>query len=179
MKKILQPIPEVRIEMKTSKRLKGEVGVFATRNLKKGSIIADANQYLSEKFISWAVFHNLDSITQKKIMDYCPGDANGFYAPPDLNYISIAWHLNHSCNPNAGFLENYNLVAVRDIKKGEELTWDYSTYESNPNFKMKCLCGSKNCRTTITGNDWKLLMQNKDRKKYISSEIKNLAKQLK
>src|SRR3954470_10317610 len=36
--------------------------------------------------------------------------------------------VNHSCTPNAGFVEgNPVLVALRDIAAGEEICWDYST----------------------------------------------------
>jgi hypothetical protein len=44
---------------------------------------------------------------------------------------------------------------MRDIEKGEELTYDYSLADSNPNFSINCSCGSRDCRKTITGNDWK------------------------
>jgi len=50
-------------------------------------------------------------------------------------------YLNHSCEPNTkeGRLCD---VAARDIKKGEELTTDYSV-NAPPHIKMKCLCGSR------------------------------------
>ena len=174
MKKSIS-IPSVRIEIKPSKMLEGEVGVFATRNLAKNSIIADAEQF-PEIFVPWSEFHKLDPITQRKIMDYCCGDEKGFLVPPDLNYLSIAWHLNHSCEPNVGFNDNSDFVAVRNIKKGEELCWDYSYLESNPNFKMKCACGKRVCRKLITGNDWIFLLNDVKKFKYISPEIKKKVK---
>ena len=39
-------------------------------------------------------------------------------------------------------------VAKRDIKKGEEVGEDYAEDET-PGFRMKCNCGSKNCRGLI------------------------------
>lgn len=177
MKKISsKTINEVRIEMKPSRMLKGEVGVFATRNLKKNSIVVDASQFLCEKFIPWEKYNELDSITQRKVMDYCSGDVKGFYAPPDLNYLSIAWHLNHSCEPNVGFDDGYNFVAMKNIKMGEELFWDYCYDESNPDFKMNCSCGSKKCRKVITGEDWKQLIKSKKAWQFLSTDIKKLAK---
>lgn len=168
-------VPMVRIEMKPSLMLKGQVGVFAVRALKKDSIIVDASQFLTETLVPWSDFKALDKITQSKIMDYCSGDEQGFYTPPDLNYLSIGWHLNHSCSPNVGFNKGYNFVAMRNIKKGEELFWDYSYDESNPDFSMKCSCGGKHCRKVITGNDWKLLAKNKRIWNYLSSDIQKLA----
>ncbi|MBS3092553.1 SET domain-containing protein [Candidatus Pacearchaeota archaeon] len=68
---------------------------------------------------------------------------------------------NHSCDPNAGVNGQIFLVAVRDINKGEEITFDYAmtiseSVGSNIVFEMDCNCGYENCRKKITENDWKL-----------------------
>ena len=63
--------------------------------------------------------------------------------------------LNHSCNPNVGIRGQVSFVAMRDIRRGEELTYDW-TMENPGKWSFKCNCGEKNCRMTITGNDWKL-----------------------
>lgn len=65
---------------------------------------------------------------------------------------------NHSCNPNCGINHNLQLVALRAIKKGEELFWDYSTSMLERHWTMKCSCGEKNCRKIIT--DFDLLPKN-------------------
>ena len=170
----MKTYPEVRIEIKPSNMLKGEVGVFSVRNIKKDSIIVDTNQLKCRHF-SWSIFEKLDKITQNKIYGYCPGDKKGFCAPPDLNYISIAWHLNHCCDPNVGLDKEFNFVAMREIKKGEELCWDYAYDETNPDFRMPCSCGAKKCRGVVTGNDWKLLIKNKRVCKYLSEAVKKHA----
>ena len=36
-----------------------------------------------------------------------------------------------------------------NIKKGEEITIDYSITEDDPYWKMKCGCSNKDCRKTI------------------------------
>lgn len=63
--------------------------------------------------------------------------------------------LNHSCNPNLGIRNNvfggYDFVTMRNIKKGEELCWDYCMSEYKSIAVKKCLCGSKNCRRQIKG----------------------------
>jgi hypothetical protein len=46
-------------------------------------------------------------------------------------------------------------LARRDIKAGEEVTYDYGTTECNPKWTMDCLCGLECCRGRITGDDWK------------------------
>lgn len=58
--------------------------------------------------------------------------------------------LNHSCNPNALVKGKLSLVAFKDIKEGEEITFDYSAIEGDSRWEMVCLCGEKNCRKIIS-----------------------------
>lgn len=169
-------IRPVRIEIKPSRILDGEVGLFAARNLRRGSVVVDASHFSDLRLVSWKSFNKLDRITQKKIMDYCPGSVKGFLAPPDMNYISIAWHMNHSCNPNVGFNASDDFILIRDVKKGEELRWDYGYDETNPAFKMKCTCGEKECRGKVTGNDWRLLMNDPRKRQFFSRDMKAFLK---
>jgi SET domain len=60
--------------------------------------------------------------------------------------------VNHSCNPNAGlrfFDESIQLIALRDIQPGEEISWDYSTTLSGSDFFLNCACGDDACRGVI------------------------------
>ncbi|HLC86359.1 MAG TPA: SET domain-containing protein-lysine N-methyltransferase [Candidatus Nanoarchaeia archaeon] len=57
--------------------------------------------------------------------------------------------INHSCNPNAGLKNKIFLIAIKNIKNGEEVTFDYSTSEEDPYWKMNCKCHAKNCRNII------------------------------
>ena len=65
-------------------------------------------------------------------------------------------NLNHSCDPNLWLADEVTLQAKRYIAKGEEITLDYSTFCSMPDWKMQCNCKSQNCRGLVTGNDWAL-----------------------
>lgn len=56
-------------------------------------------------------------------------------------------YANHSCNPNCGIRER-DLVAIKPIKKGEEITWDYAT-SIDDDWEMKCKCGESNCRKVV------------------------------
>lgn len=167
-------VSPVIIELKPSKMMASEVGLFAARAIKQDQIVISAKAFSDERLISWEEFRELDKLTQQKIMDFCCGRKEGFYAPKDLNLISIAWHMNHSCAPNIGFDSKYNFVAMRSVKKGEELVWDYSYDETNPKFKLKCQCRSKNCRGVISGNDWRRAKELGLKTKYISSHLKKL-----
>ena len=47
------------------------------------------------------------------------------------------------------------MIASRDIAKDEEVTYDYSTSESEEKWTMECKCGAHCCRKIVTGRDWK------------------------
>ena len=69
-------------------------------------------------------------------------------------------YFNPSCNPNAGIRGQIFLVAMRDIAEDEEVTFDYAMVVSESEnsdlvFSMDCMCGTDQCRKTITENDWK------------------------
>jgi hypothetical protein len=60
----------------------------------------------------------------------------------------VARNINHSCEPNCGMKGLFTLVAMRDIKKGEELLWDYDMSEDS-DWRMECECGTPSCRKVI------------------------------
>ncbi|KAK6115600.1 hypothetical protein DH2020_007869 [Rehmannia glutinosa] len=66
--------------------------------------------------------------------------------------------INHSCDPNCRtekWMVNgevcVGLFAVRDIKKGEEVTFDYNYVRVFGAAAKKCVCGSPSCRGYIGG----------------------------
>lgn len=78
---------------------------------------------------------------------------------------NVARWINHSCNPNCESVIEENdkgkphkdkvfIEAIRDIKPGEELTYNYGiVLEERYTAKLKklweCRCGSKNCTGTM------------------------------
>ncbi|KAL2538450.1 histone methyltransferase [Forsythia ovata] len=67
--------------------------------------------------------------------------------------------INHSCDPNCRtekWMVNgevcVGLFALRDIKKGEEVTFDYNYVRVFGAAVKKCVCGSPNCRGYIGGD---------------------------
>jgi hypothetical protein len=72
-----------------------------------------------------------------------------FADDPDDNDALI----NHSCDPNLWF-DGWALIARRDIKSGEELTFDYATGSTHP-LSSECCCGSRICRGKVSGNEYK------------------------
>ena len=61
--------------------------------------------------------------------------------------------LNHSCEPNAKF-ENRKLVAIREIKASEEITFDYNTTEYDLATPFECHCKSDGCCGVVRGYRW-------------------------
>ena len=73
--------------------------------------------------------------------------------------------INHSCEPNAGIVNDTILVAAKDIHKDEEISFDYSTtMDEGEIWQMECLCGAEKCRGFAA--DFKTLPR-ESRKKYL------------
>ncbi len=78
-----------------------------------------------------------------------------------VNWIEIAkdtWinpnrttvrNFNHSCDPNAIITPRHSVKAIKDIKAGDEITFDYSLTDTDTYWKVTCTCGAKNCRKVI------------------------------
>jgi hypothetical protein len=64
-------------------------------------------------------------------------------------------HMNHGCDPSTRIdFDSMKFVALRDIKKGEEITYNYLTTEYDlvkDREDFDCKCGSKNCLGRIKG----------------------------
>lgn len=60
--------------------------------------------------------------------------------------------MNHSCRPNTFFDTGTLLIsALRDIRKGDELTFFYPSTEWNMDAPFNCFCGEKECLHRIQG----------------------------
>lgn len=88
--------------------------------------------------------------------DYALQIHDGLYlGPRTLDEVDrMTLFINHSCDPNVGFLGQIIYVAMRDIEPGEELCHDYAM-ERTDDYSLACRCGSEYCRGKITGEDWK------------------------
>jgi hypothetical protein len=75
---------------------------------------------------------------------------------------------NHSCNPNCAVNSDLDFHTISEVKKDQELLWDYSTSMLERHWTMNCYCGSDNCRKLITDFD---LLPLKVQKKYLQMHI--------
>ena len=122
-------------------------GAFATRDFSKGTTICK----MHGKVITFEKLKRLYETGKEKICN--PLQIT------EKTYLDLAKpyvYVNHSCNPNCGMRKEAELFALKDIKKGEELYYDYSTtewtYEKFGKYKewsMECNCKSKKCRGTL------------------------------
>jgi len=110
-------------------------GVFALRDFKKGEVI-----------LHWDISH----ILPKEKVDQMTDEEKKYISFLDDKYVVMQEpekYVNHSCKPNT-IAKNFCDVAIKDIKRGEEITADY-TEELPPNTSMKCNCGSSKCKKII------------------------------
>ncbi len=110
-------------------------GVFATRLIERGTCLVVCQGWL---------------VKSNAIDD----DWHAMQVGPDDWLCSAGEHLddciNHSCEPNAGFVTGEpTLFALRDIAAGEQLFWDYSTSISEAGWMLECWCGAPTCRRII------------------------------
>ena len=122
-------------------------GVFAGRNFSKGE---DIFQFIG------SLIHGNENIAPDSYLDnHCVQISKDYYIGPTGGPGDF---INHSCKPNGGFqIKNKGaiIIAIRDIKMGEEITFDYSTSMAEDRYEIDCNCGSENCRKRI--RDFKYL----------------------
>jgi hypothetical protein len=109
------------------------IGVFAIRYIPKGTNIFsnDENEMV---WIDETNIPNIDPALKKLYDDFCVIKNGKCGCPKNFNMLTVGWYLNESKeNPNVQCMDNYDFIALRNIKKGEELTVDYSTYSEFPN----------------------------------------------
>lgn len=102
-------------------------------------------------------------------------DDEFFIVPSNRKELEKTGIFNHSCKPNCGFSNQIILVAIKEIKKGEELVFDYAFNETLME-EFKCNCGSKECRKIIKPTDWKNKEIQEKYGKYFSPYLKEKIK---
>jgi hypothetical protein len=113
-------------------------GVFAKNYIKKGEMLVDAEA---------------DIIKKPNALTLQIGESEYLYA----RYIDNI--INHSCNPNVfvrlykNNKKRYSYIALKNIKKDQELLWNYNTndWDVAKDFVFTCNCNSKTCARIIRG----------------------------
>jgi hypothetical protein len=159
-------------------------GVFALQDIAEGETLIE---YVGE-VISW------DEAQDRHPHD--PQDPNHtFYFHVNEDRVidalyggnSSRW-INHSCKPNCEADEDNDRIfikAIRPIKAGEELNYDYGLIIDEPYTKKlkaeyPCWCGAKNCRGTLLSPkdraDTPKIPKQKKAKAQVKPEVKSKGK---
>lgn len=129
------------------------VGLFAQRDFEPGQRICRLSGTL----------HSLAEVVAE------PDD--GRFSGADVLGVDDGWYLvldelhrcfNHSCDPNAAVVgtgDRVEMIAIRDVRSGDEVTFDYSTTMADDEetivaaghslWRCTCRCGAGNCRGEI------------------------------
>ncbi len=119
-------------------------GIFSLEPIRKGELVAVFGGVVYE----WDAFIHLP----ERDRSLCIQVEDRLFLVP--RPIGEGDYVNHSCNPNAGLSGQIGLVAMRDIKVGEEVCFDYAMSDTMPYDEFECGCGQPTCRGKVTGNDW-------------------------
>ncbi len=125
---------------------KGGCGVFAREPIQEGELVSLwGGRIVTENELDPGMHNFTQRILQIE---------EGLYleTPEPLEPADC---FNHSCEPNIGFSGQIGLRAMRDIRAGEELTFDYAMCDGSAYDEFDCYCGSSDCRGHVTGEDWK------------------------
>jgi len=111
-------------------------GVYAAGDIRKNEVILEFNG-------PYVKIESLAGIP-REVQDHLFNIGLGEY----LIVREPGVYTNHSCDPNAGIVRDVLLVAMRDIERDEEITFDYSMITAD-GWTMECRCGSPSCRKII------------------------------
>lgn len=142
------------------------IGIKETKN--KGKGLFALRHFKKDEFI----LHIDGEIIETDNPSSFPKEIQDHWFPFDIKrrkkkYVlpKSPWkYLNHSCNPNAGIKNNRDIVSLRAIKGGGEVVFDYAMNNID-GWKMKCNCGSRNCRKMISTFD---VLDEGTKKKYLN-----------
>jgi uncharacterized protein len=129
-------------------------GVFALRKIRKGERIIE---YRGERVTHREADRRYPEDDSPHTMLFIVDNKTVIDATRTGN--SARW-INHSCRPNCESIDDDKRIYIearRDIRKGEELSYDYNLVldeRHTPAVKREnpCLCGAKRCRGTLLGS---------------------------
>jgi uncharacterized protein len=113
-------------------------GLFIAQEIKKGTRIL---QYIGEKITK---AESAKRLAQGNVYVFA---FNDYWDIDGRMLRNKARYINHSCDPNCEVHMTSRtiwIVALRDIKTGEELTFNYG-YELDDEMAQPCTCGAKHC----------------------------------
>lgn len=124
-------------------------GIYANRDIEPGEVIFQGEGMEHRVVTKSFVEKNWQAEEKENFRKY---------AWPLSDQLYILWSArpsewapqNHSCDPNTVYV-GLNVVALRSIKKNEELTLDYSNFLNEEMESFICNCQAAGCRKVIQG----------------------------
>jgi hypothetical protein len=103
--------------LKPSKIQNAGVGVFATHDIKKGTIL-----FSSVNKMIIGLSDNVPEAFQKYIIDI---DEEACWRPEKFDEMDISYYINHSLDANISLFNSRGHITLRDIYEGEEFLENY------------------------------------------------------
>ena len=117
-------------------------GCYTTEAIKNGAFVVE---YTGPRL----TIKQADALYDKHRETYLFGLTDGKHV---IDGQGVAAFINHSCDPNCEVEEvkgRVLITAIRDIKAGEELTYDYNLYDGELDDSSLCACGAERCRGSM------------------------------
>lgn len=124
---------DLKINVEIRENKKGR-GIYSLIDLLRGEMIL----YFEKNYVNYSTNMTLRIDENRFQMTKNPDAPDNF--------------INHSCDPNCYIgWRDLSLRALKPIKTGEELTYNYFTSDWDNEDPFECRCGSKNCKRIING----------------------------
>ncbi len=124
-------------------------GIYAIKHLQPGEVIFHgegmAQRIVTKRFVE----ENWDKKDKETFARYAYPISSEVYLLWDENPAEWAPQ-NHSCNANTVY-NGLNVIALRVINIGEELTLNYASFLDETMQPFNCQCGVPNCIGNVTG----------------------------
>ena len=124
-------------------------GIYATQNISAGEIIFKLEETAQRIVTRKHVEQNWNAKEKLIFRQYAYPLSKEVFLLWDENPANWAPQ-NHSCDPNTEY-EGLNVIALRAIPQGEELTLHYASFLDEHMEPFACQCGAANCSRWITG----------------------------
>ena len=142
-----------RISIPHSTSAAEQKGVFALSAVPKGTLLA----VFGGKTLGLTDASHLEA-TYPNYPYFLQVESGLWQIPHRVDTPDAPDYINHRCDANAGMLDSTQVVALRHIAAGEEITIDYATINDGSSTwaadNFVCGCGAAVCRGTVTSKDW-------------------------
>lgn len=135
-----EPLPPIGTNLTVKTTCRYGRGVFAASDIAKGTVI----HVLSGERITLDEFVNRIFRGEERLDDPLQIGRRTYL---DLDEFSRLF--NHACEPNAGLRKTSELFALRNIRGGEEIVYDYSATIAPTVWQMRCACHAGTCRKIL------------------------------